>query len=109
MPWTAAATSAAFAGRDVIAVECRGRRLALYRVHDQIFATNDACPHQGASLSAGCVVGGYIECPLHYALFDVRTGEADGSVTTTPVRTFATKVEGDVIYVDLPGLEENGQ
>ena len=106
MAWVAAATRAELDGRDVIGIDCRGRRLALYNVDGDILATSDACPHQGASLSAGCIVGDYIECPVHFALFDIRTGQSDGAMTTKGVRTFATRVDGDVIYVDLPG-EEN--
>ena len=59
----------------------------LYRLGDEFFATGDACPHLGASLSEGCVVDGYIECPLHSALFDIRTGASDGSMTSRPVST----------------------
>jgi nitrite reductase/ring-hydroxylating ferredoxin subunit len=106
MSWTAAATCAQFGDRDVIAVECAGRRLALYRWDGRIYATSDVCPHQGASLSDGCLVSGYIECPVHFALFDIRTGESDGSVTTSRVPTFATKVEDGVVYVDLIGTKE---
>lgn len=106
MAWTEAATCAAFGGRDVIAVDCRGRRLALYRLGDEVFATSDACPHLGASLAGGQVVDGYIECPLHYALFDIRTGASDGSTTATPVQTFPAKVERDIVYVDLPAGQE---
>jgi nitrite reductase/ring-hydroxylating ferredoxin subunit len=109
MAWVPAADCAAFAGRDVIAVHCNGRRLALYRLEDDVFATTDVCPHQGASLSDGCLVSGYIECPVHFALFDIRTGEPDGSVTTSRAATFATKVEDGMIYVDMPSGEENGQ
>ena len=65
-----------------------------------------ACPHLGGSLVAGTVVNGYIECPVHYALFDIRTGDADGAITSQPLRTFPTRVEDDVIYVDLPLAEE---
>jgi nitrite reductase/ring-hydroxylating ferredoxin subunit len=106
MPWTYAATSAALSGRDVIGVECAGRRLALYRLEDGVFATSDICPHQGASLAQGCVVQGFIECPLHFALFDIRTGEADGGMTTRAVRTYPTRVEHGTIYVNLPDSEE---
>lgn len=101
MAWTFAAKTSVLAGRDVIGVVCEGRALALYRLNGDYFATSDVCPHQGASLSDGCVVEGYIECPLHYALFDIRTGAADGGVTTTSVRTFATRVEGDDIHVEI--------
>ena len=72
----------------------------------RIFATSAACPHLGGSLAAGTVVNGYIECPVHYALFDIRTGDADGAITSQPLRTFPTRVEDDEIYVDLPMAEE---
>jgi nitrite reductase/ring-hydroxylating ferredoxin subunit len=106
MPWIHAATASELSGRDVIAVECEGRRVALYRLGDGVFATSDVCPHQGASLAQGCVVQGFIECPLHFALFDIRTGEADGALTTRALRTYPTKVEHGTIYVDLPDSEE---
>ncbi len=101
MAWTFAATTSALAAGSVVGVECQGRRLAVYQLEHEYFATDDACPHQGGVLSAGCVVEGYIECPLHYALFDVRTGAADGAVTATNVRTYPTKVENGEIHVDL--------
>ena len=109
MPWVFAARTSIFEGRDVVGIECQGQPLALYRVEGDVLATSDVCPHQGASLSAGCVVQGYIECPVHFALFDLRTGVSDGAVTTRPVRTFAVRVEGDDIYVDVgaAAVEEN--
>jgi nitrite reductase/ring-hydroxylating ferredoxin subunit len=106
MPWTYAATASELSERDVISVECEGRRVALYRLDEGVFATSDVCPHQGASLAEGCVVQGFIECPLHFALFDVRTGEADGAMTTKAVRTYPTRVEHGAIYVDLSDSEE---
>lgn len=101
MPWTFAASVGDFRHRDVIGVVRGGRRLALYRLNGEYFATSDVCPHQGAPLSEGCVVDGYIECPLHFALFDIRTGAADGGVTTTSVRTFATRLDGEQIHVEI--------
>lgn len=106
MPWIFAATTSELAGRDAIAVDCAGRRVALYRLDDGVFATSDVCPHQGASLAQGCVVQGFIECPLHFALFDIRTGAADGAMTTRAVRTYPTRVEYGAIYVDLSDSEE---
>jgi nitrite reductase/ring-hydroxylating ferredoxin subunit len=38
---------------------------------------------------------------VHYALFDIRTGTADGGVTTTPVQTYPTRVEDGCVYVDM--------
>ena len=106
MAWKPVARWAALEPGDVRAVDCSGVHLALYRLEDGIFATSAACPHLGGSLAAGTIVNGYIECPVHYALFDIRTGEADGAITSQPLQTFPTRVEGDVIYVDLPMAEE---
>jgi nitrite reductase/ring-hydroxylating ferredoxin subunit len=106
MAWTLAASRDLLAARDRVAIVCEGHRVALYRLGDEIWATSDACPHLGASLSEGCVVEGFIECPLHHALFDIRTGAADGSVTSRPVRTYPVRVEGDAIYLDLAGSED---
>ena len=106
MPWTLAARRGDFGDRNVMGVACGAGRLALYQLPDGIFATSDICPHLGAPLSHGCVVEGFVECPYHFALFDIRTGAPDGAITTRSVRTFATKVEHDDIYVDLPDAEE---
>ena len=106
MAWKPVARCAALAQGDVMAVDCDGAHLALYRLEDGIFATSATCPHLGGTLAAGTIVGGYIECPVHYALFDIRTGAADGAITAQPLRTFATRVDDDVIYVDLPMAEE---
>jgi len=108
VPWTLAANRRDFGDRNVMGVACAAGRLALYSLPDGIFATSDICPHLGASLSQGSVVEGFVECPYHFALFDIRTGAPDGGVTTRSVRTFATKVEHDAIYVDLPAPEETG-
>ena len=102
MAWTYAAKRSDLDARNVIGVTCQGRRVALYRLGDDVLATSDTCPHLGASLSQGCIVDGFVECPVHFGLFDIRTGAADGGVTTRAVRTFETKVEHDDIYIDLP-------
>ncbi len=101
MAWAFAANVSALDEREVVAAECGGRRLAIYRVGSAYFATSDTCPHQGGLLSDGCVVDGFIECPVHFALFDIRTGAADGSVTASAVRTFPARVENGEIHVDL--------
>ena len=106
MAWTPVARCAALEQGDVTAVDCSGMHLVLYRLEDGVFATSATCPHLGGSLAAGTIVNGYIECPVHYALFDIRTGDADGAITSQPLRTYPTKVEDDVIYVDLPMAEE---
>jgi nitrite reductase/ring-hydroxylating ferredoxin subunit len=107
MPWMRAASRAELDGREVMGVRVAGQPVAIYALADGLHATSNVCPHMGALLSHGAVVQGYVECPMHHALFDIRTGESDGSVTDRRVRTYPVKVEHGDIYVDLPALEEH--
>jgi phenylpropionate dioxygenase-like ring-hydroxylating dioxygenase large terminal subunit len=48
-----------------------GRELALWRdAGGAIHCVDDLCPHRGASLAAGRVVDGELECPFHGFRFD---------------------------------------
>ncbi len=74
-----------------------GRRICLVRLHDEVFAVEDRCPHRDFPLSGGDVVDGCLECPWHGARFDLRTGHcAQGPA------------EGDAITT-YPVLQVNGQ
>jgi nitrite reductase/ring-hydroxylating ferredoxin subunit len=43
----------------------------------------------------GCV----IECPLHFATFDVRTGKLGTGLAAADVPTYQVRVEEDMAYV----------
>lgn len=47
----------------------------MYLLDGNYYALEDVCPHAYALLSQGFVDDGKVECPLHEALFDVRTGQ----------------------------------
>ena len=85
----------------VIGVEIDGVPVALYRLGDEVFATHGVCTHALAFLKDGWVEDGKIECPLHQGLFDIRSGRALCAPLTEPVRTYAVKVEGGDVLVDL--------
>jgi nitrite reductase/ring-hydroxylating ferredoxin subunit len=74
--------------------------VALYKVGDEIFATDDVCSHAFALLSTGFLEGHVIECPLHGAMFDVRSGKCR-SGEYTDIRAFQVQIRGGEVYVDL--------
>ena len=78
-----------------------GRKIALYNVDGEIYATDDTCSHAEASLSEGCLRGDEIECPRHGARFNVRTGQALSLPAWPPIETYAVKVEGGAIFVKV--------
>lgn len=83
------------------AVTVEGVEIALFNVNGTIYAIEDACSHAGAPLSDGEVYDCEIECPLHGARFDLRTGEALSPPAFEPVRTFDVKSENGYIFVDI--------
>ncbi|MDY6054938.1 bifunctional 3-phenylpropionate/cinnamic acid dioxygenase ferredoxin subunit [Micrococcus sp.] len=63
----------------------------------EFYAIDNTCSHQDYALSEGFVEGACIECPLHGAGFDLRTGEALTLPATKPVGTHAVEVrDGDL-------------
>ena len=76
------------------------QRVALYKVDDEIFATDDVCSHAFALLSTGFLEGHVVECPLHGAMFDVRDGKCR-SGTYKDIRAFKVEIRDGEIYVHL--------
>jgi nitrite reductase/ring-hydroxylating ferredoxin subunit len=54
--------------------EFEEKSLALFNVDGQVFAIDDSCPHQGASLWGGRLDGRVIQCGAHGLRFDLRSG-----------------------------------
>jgi 3-phenylpropionate/trans-cinnamate dioxygenase ferredoxin subunit len=73
--------------------------IAVFHAEAGFFALDDTCTHQDASLADGYVQGCEVECPLHAACFDLRTGVPNGLPATRPVRTHAVLVEHGAVFV----------
>ena len=73
--------------------------LCVARIGDEVFAVADICSHAEASLSEGELTDHKIECWLHGAEFDLRTGEALTPPATEPLETFEVHREGDTITI----------
>jgi nitrite reductase/ring-hydroxylating ferredoxin subunit len=84
---------------EAISIACGGREIALYRVGDYFFATDNRCTHAAASLADGYLDGELIECPLHQGLFNVRTGAAVCSPATRPLKTYPTRVADGKVQI----------
>ena len=74
-------------------------RVLVANVGGSFYALRDVCGHAGAPLSTGELVGYVIECPLHYACFDIRTGKLLSGPVSGDVPTYQVRVEGDTVYV----------
>ena len=99
--WARAASRGELASGEVLGVEVAGHLIALYDVDGNIFATDNICTHAYARLSDGWLDGELIECPLHAARFDVRTGKVLDPPATVDLKTYPVRVVDDEIQVKL--------
>jgi nitrite reductase/ring-hydroxylating ferredoxin subunit len=74
-------------------------RVLLVNVDGAYYALKDQCGHQWAPLSRGKLQGHVVECPLHFACFDVRTGALLSGPVATNVPVYEVHVEGETVYV----------
>jgi 3-phenylpropionate/trans-cinnamate dioxygenase ferredoxin subunit len=82
-----------------VKVELNGKDLCVVRQGDEVFAIDDICSHAEASLSEGDVTPGKIECWLHGAEFDLRSGEALTPPAIAPVTTYSVTIEGESVKI----------
>src|SRR3982074_3536693 len=72
---------------------------ALHRLDGVVFAIGDVCTHEFALLSGGFVEDGEIECPLHQARFDIRTGRCLSPPASIDLPTYDVRIDGDNVFV----------
>ncbi len=101
--WRRVADESALADGEGLGVVCEGRRLALFRTEEGVFALDDVCSHEYALLSEGEVWNGEVSCPKHGSRFNIRSGAVKGLPATLPVRAYPVRVDNGVIYVELDG------
>ena len=82
-----------------IKLDLNGTPVCVTRIGDEVFAIADTCSHSEASISEGDVTGFKIECWLHGAEFDLRTGEVATPPASIPVETFEVNRTGDVVTI----------
>lgn len=73
---------------EILKVETDGLTLAIYRVDDVFYVTDDACTHGPGSLSEGYLDGHVIECDFHNGAFDIRDGEVVAPPCMVKLKTY---------------------
>jgi 3-phenylpropionate/trans-cinnamate dioxygenase ferredoxin subunit len=96
------------AGRGTL-VEVAGREIALFNVNGEYFGISNRCPHGGASLCRGTIIGladssgpgdyrlvrqgEMLKCPWHGWEFDIRTGKSWCDPARTKTKSYQVSVE----------------
>jgi NAD(P)H-dependent nitrite reductase small subunit len=98
--WKRACVASELSDGETLGVVLDDEYIALYRVNEEIFATDNICPHAFALLSDGFLDGHVIECPLHGAMFDVRNGKCQ-SGPYEDIKAFQIELRDGEVYVSL--------
>jgi len=85
---------------QVKAVAVGGLQIALCNVDGVYYAVDEACPHRGASLAEGDLIGKQLTCPLHGAIFDVTNGEVLEGPADEKLACYRVRVSGSAIEVE---------
>src|SRR5882757_4169122 len=101
MAWTRVASRSEVEEKKIADCAVGGNEIALYWVDGEIYATDNICTHAFARLSEGFLDGDCIECPVHQALFNVKTGAAVSPPAYQAVKTYPCRVEGENIMIEV--------
>jgi nitrite reductase/ring-hydroxylating ferredoxin subunit len=97
--WVRVATAGDIGAGEGLRVEIDDEPIAIWNVDGEYYATTDTCSHEESSLTEGDLWGGVIECALHGAQFDVRTGDVLSLPAIFPIATYPVKVEDGEVYL----------
>jgi nitrite reductase (NADH) small subunit len=107
--WVRVTTRDNIPAREGRTVRLAGWEIAIFNLGDRFAAVENRCPHQGGPLADGILSGCAVVCPLHAWRIDLETGRVERPAGSTPcVRTFATRVDGEVVLVELPAAAASG-
>lgn len=82
-------------------VEIGGLTLAVFRVANEYYVTDDHCTHGPGNLHEGCLSGYEIECDFHQGSFDIRTGEVIEPPCTVPLRVYPVTLRDGRVLIEV--------
>ena len=75
-----------------------GIAIVVFKKGNEFFAIDNRCPHRGASLGDGSIVGDIVTCPWHAWQFSISTGQALKNPNCF-IKTFKVFIENDIIKI----------
>ena len=82
-------------------VEIGGRRLAVFRIGERVFAIEDRCTHRGFPLHDGTIDAISVRCRTHGACFDLTSGAVLRGPASRPIRVYPTAIVDGQVLVEI--------
>jgi 3-phenylpropionate/trans-cinnamate dioxygenase ferredoxin component len=86
---------------ELMYVEVDDEPVCLINLDGELFALNDLCTHEDASLADGTIDGDIIECPMHGGAFHIRTGQPAAFPVAVATEKYAVRILGDDVQVSV--------
>ena len=90
-----------FPDRCGVAVVIEGRRVAVFRIGDRVFAVDDRCAHRGFPLHDGTLDAASVRCRTHGACYDLASGAVLRGPARRPIRAYATEIVDGQVHIDV--------
>ena len=87
--------------QSIKCVEVAGTRIALFNLGGEFYALAEECTHEGGPLSEGEIHGGEVECPLHGARFDIKSGKVTLDPADDDVARYNVRVSGEDVEIEI--------
>lgn len=91
---------------EMLRVETDNIAVVLVRLHGEVHAYRDACPHQAAALSLGTLKANRLTCRAHGWQFDAITGRGINPPKARLCRIPA-RVRDGMIEIDIATTDED--
>ncbi|MCI0530920.1 MAG: non-heme iron oxygenase ferredoxin subunit [candidate division Zixibacteria bacterium] len=88
------------AGKSKV-VKAGGKELLVCNVKGEFFCIDNVCTHDYGLLGDGEIEGEEIECPLHGARFNIKTGDVIALPAVDPIKTYPVRLNDGHIIVTL--------
>lgn len=96
----------------MIGVDVDGTLVLVANVAGILYAVDGKCTHGAGKLAEGALDGYVVKCPVHGAMFDIRTGEVHkprrneygmlvGGPATANLRTYLAEEEDGQVFVEI--------
>ena len=92
--WLTVATAGDLPVGTIKKFDINGLDIAIANTDEGFFAVDDTCTHAEVSLAEGELNGCQIECWMHGANFDIRTGVALTPPATIALNTYPVQIVG---------------
>lgn len=100
--WIAVVDIDAFEDEDIVPFRHGGQQFAVCLDDaDAPHCVAGLCPHDGAALVGGVVIGHLIECPMNGCRYDLATGKPQGGPSRAALPVFPARIAGDMVEIQV--------